>query len=147
MRNLSSYLLENFTDGELDKSVKAPEKHKVINALYKELNKKENKRIRGLYHDDSWEGVKDVTKICRDVLKKLSEKIDGFTYDISIAPINGGYRKNNSGNEWKEYKVELYKVPAEYEDYPEPFSIGRLNCHAAGNVSDVWNAYDMSIIL
>ena len=53
-------------------------------------------------------------------------------------------------SQWKQYKVELYKVHKDFntdEEYPKPFTIGTLNCHAAGTVQDPFAAYDMSFCI
>ena len=53
-------------------------------------------------------------------------------------------------SQWKQYKVELYKVHKDFnadEEYPEPFMIGTLNCHAAGTIKDPFAAYDMAFCI
>ena len=50
----------------------------------------------------------------------------------------------------KQYKVELFKVPKDYntdDEYPKSFIIGTLNCHEAGTVKDPFDAYDMSLCI
>lgn len=52
-------------------------------------------------------------------------------------------------SQWKQYKVEIYKVSKELSadnEYPEPFMIGALNYHAAGTIKDTFAAYDMSFL-
>lgn len=154
MKSLKSFIKESYTishtNGELDKSVKTPERKKVYNAIYDKLD---STKVTGhLYRDESWEGVKLVTKYVKDALDELnSKRNDGYQYEVSIAPDNGGYKKSNDGmSQWKQYKVELYKVHKEFntdEEYPEPFMIGTLNCHAAGTVQDPFAAYDMSFCI
>ena len=95
---------------------------------------------------------KPVRKNVNDALEELNSKLnDGYRYEASIAADNGGYRKSNDGmSQWKQYKVEIYKVKKELsegEEYPEPFMIGTLNCHAAGTVKDPFDAYDMSFCI
>lgn len=146
MKSVFEYINESWTDNKLDTSVKTAERKKVYNALYKAI---EDSHVTGhLYHDDYWQGVREVTKVCNAVLDELNEKAEGFKYDIIIAPDNGGYKTSKDGmSKWKQYKVEIYKVPAKYEDYPEPFMLGTLNCHAAGSVKDPFEAYDMSFCI
>ena len=53
-------------------------------------------------------------------------------------------------SQWKQYKVELYKVHKDFntdEEYPKPFMIGTLNCHAAGSIKDPFDAYDMTFCI
>ena len=113
MKSLKHFIVESYTDGTLDKSVKAPERKKVYNAIY---NKLDSTKVTGrLYRDDGWEGVRLVTKNVKDALEELnSKRSDGYQYEVSIAPDNGGYRKSNDGmSQWKQYKVEIFKVKKE----------------------------------
>ena len=150
MKSLKHFIVESYTDGILDKSVKASERKKVYNAIY---NKLDSTKVTGrLYRDDGWEGVRLVTKDVKDALEELnSKRSDGYQYEVSIAPDNGGYRKSNDGmSQWKQYKVELYKVHKDFkedEEDPEPFIVGTLNCHAAGTIKDPFAAYDMSFCI
>lgn len=154
MKSLKSFIKESYTishtNSELDKSVKTPERKKVYNAIYDKLD---STKVTGhLYRDESWEGVKLVRKDVNDALEELNSKLkDGYRYEMSIAADNGGYRKSNDGmSQWKQYKVEIFKVKkelAEDEEYPKPFMIGTLNCHAAGTVKDPFDAYDMSFCI
>ena len=150
MKTLKSFINESYSNGLLDKSVKIPERKKVYNAIY---NKLDSTKVTGhLYRDESWEGVRLVTKDVKDALEELnSKRSDGYQYEVSIAPDNGGYRKSNDGmSQWKQYKVELYKVHKDFnadEEYPEPFMIGTLNCHAAGTIKDPFAAYDMTFCI
>ena len=130
MKSLKSFINESYSNGLLDKSVKMPERKKVYNGIY---NKLDSTKVTGhLYRDESWEGVRLVTKDVKDALEELnSKRSDGYQYEVSIAPDDGGYRKSNDGmSQWKQYKVELYKVHKDFnadEEYPEPFMIGTLN--------------------
>ena len=146
MGNLKEYIRESYSNGELDKTVKKPERRKVHTAIY---NKLEESGVTGrLYRDESWEGVKAVRKVCAAALKELNTKLDGLKYPITIAPDNGGYRQSDDGMPpWKQYKVEIYKNPTDSNENPEPFMIGTLNCHAAGSVKDPFDAYDMSFCI
>lgn len=146
MIDLKSYINESYTNGQLDKTVNKPERKRVHTAIYDAL---EESGVTGkLYRDESWEGVRAVNKVCSNALKNLNNKLDGFKYEIIIAPDNGGYRKSNDGmSQWKQYKVEIYKNPTDSKEHPEPFMIGTLNCHAAGSVKDPFDAYDMSFCI
>lgn len=146
MIDLKSYINESYTNGQLDKTVKKPERKRVHTAIYDAL---EESGVTGkLYRDESWEGVRAVNKVCSNALKNLNNKLDEFKYEIIIAPDNGGYRKSNDGmSQWKQYKVEIYKNPTDSKEHPEPFMIGTLNCHAAGSVKDPFDAYDMSFCI
>ena len=108
-------IVENWTDGRLDKSVKAPERKKVHKAIYKELES--NGTTGHLYRDSSWDGVRAVRQDVQTALDKLSSsRNDGYQYEVSIAPDNGGYRKSDDGmSQWKQYKVEIYKVNKNYK--------------------------------
>ena len=154
MKSLKSFIKESYTisrtNSELDKSVKAPERKKVYNAIYDKLD---STKVTGhLYRDESWEGVKLVIKDVKDALDELnSKRNDGYQYKVSISADNGGYRKSSDGmSQWKQYKVELYKVNKDFntdEEYPKPFMIGTLNCHAAGSIKDPFDAYDMTFCI
>ena len=136
MKDLKDILNESYSDGVLDKSIKAPEKKKVQNAIYKQLEK--TGTTGRFYHDDTWEGVGFVKKDIEDAFKNI--KNAPHEYEVSIAPDDGGYRKSKDGmSQWKQYKVEIYVKGAE-----DPFMIGTLNCHAAGTVQDPFDMYDMS---
>lgn len=139
MRTIKEYINESGFPIELDKSVKGPEKRKVQAAIYNQLEK--TGTTGHYYHDESWEGVTQVKKDIEDAFKTI--KNPQHEYEVSIAPINGGYRKSSDGmSQWKEYKVEIYVKGAE-----NPFIVGTLNCHAAGTVKDPFDAYDMSCVI
>jgi len=136
MKDLKDRLNESYSDGVLDKSIKAPEKKKVQNAIYKQLEK--TGTTGKFYRDTAWEGVKLVKQDIEDAFKTI--KNAAHEYEVSIAPNDGGYRKSKDGmSQWKQYKVEIYVKGAE-----DPFMIGTLNCHAAGTVQDPFDMYDMS---
>lgn len=136
MKNLKDIINESYSDGVLDKSVKAPEKKKVQNAIYKQLEK--NGTTGKFYHDTAWEGVGLVKKDIENAFKTI--KNPEHEYEVIIAPDEGGYRKSKDGmSQWKQYKVEIYIKGSE-----NPFMIGTLNCHAAGTVEDPFDTYDMS---
>lgn len=136
MKDLKDILNESYSDGVLDKTIKAPEKKKVQNAIYKQLEK--TGTTGKFYHDDTWEGVGLVKKDIEDAFKTI--KNAPHEYEVSIAPDDGGYRKSKDGmSQWKQYKVEIYVKGTE-----DPFMIGTLNCHAAGTVQDPFDMYDMS---
>ena len=136
MKDLKDRLNESYSNGVLDKSIKAPEKKKVQNAIYKQLEK--TGTTGKFYRDDAWEGVKLVRQDIQDAFKTI--KNPAHEYEVSIAPDEGGYRKSKDGmSQWKQYKVEIYVKGAE-----DPFMIGTLNCHAAGTVEDPFDMYDMS---
>ena len=147
MKDLKDKIFESsfsFSETEFDKSIKAPEKKKVQNAIYKQLEK--TNTTGHYYHDDYWEGVKLVRKDIEDAFKTI--KNPEHEYEVSIAPDEGGYRTSKDGmSQWKQYKVEIYKNPLDSNEKPEPFMIGTLNCHAAGSVKDPFDAYDMSFCI
>jgi hypothetical protein len=139
MKTLKDKIFESsfsFSETEFDKSIKAPEKKKVQNAIYKQLEK--TGTTGKFYRDDAWEGVGLVKKDIEDAFKNI--KNAPHEYEVSIAPDDGGYRKSKDGmSQWKQYKVEIYVKGAE-----DPFMVGTLNCHAAGTVEDPFDMYDMS---
>ena len=139
MKNLKDKIFESsfsFSETEFDKSIKASEKKKVQNAIYKQLEK--TNTTGHYYHDSSWEGVKLVRKDIEDAFKTI--KNPEHEYEVSIAPDEGGYRASKDGmSQWKQYKVEIFVKGAE-----QPFMGGTLNCHAAGTVDDPFDTYDMS---
>ena len=146
MKDLKDKIFESFSfsETEFDKSIKAPEKKKVQNAIYKQLEK--TNTTGHYYHDDYWEGVKLVRKDIEDAFKTI--KNPEHEYEVSIAPDEGGYRTSKDGmSQWKQYKVEIYKNPIDSNEKPEPFMVGTLNCHAAGSVKDPFDAYDMSFCI
>lgn len=117
-------------------NIKAPEKRKIQNAIYKQLQK--TGTTGKFYKDDNWEGVGLVKKDIEDAFDSI--KNPNHEYEVSIAPDNGGYRKSKDGlSQWKQYKIEIYVKGNE-----EPFMFGTLNCHAAGTVDDPFSMYDMS---
>ena len=150
MKSLKNFIYESYCNGLLDKSVKTSERKKVYNAIYDKLD---STKVTGhLYRDENWEGVRLVTKDVNDALEELNSKLNnGYRYEASINADNGGYRKSSDGmSQWKQYKVEIYKVKKELsedEEYPEPFMIGTLNCYAAGTVKDPFDAYDISFCI
>ena len=150
MKSLKDFIVESYSNGVLDKSVKAPERKKVYNAIYDKLD---STKVTGhLYRDEIWKGVKLVIKDVKDALDELNSKLNnGYRYEASITADNGGYRKSSDGmSQWKQYKVELYKVNKDFntdEEYPKPFMIGTLNCHAAGSIKDPFDAYDMTFCI
>lgn len=136
MKSLKEYINESSFLMEFDKSIKAPEKKKVQNAIYKQLDK--SGTTGHYYHDENWGGVALVKKDIEDAFKTI--KNPEHEYEVSIAPDEGGYRKSKDGmSQWKQYKVEIYIKGAEF-----PFMGGTLNCHAAGTVDDPFDTYDMS---
>ena len=139
MKTLKDKIFESsfsFSETEFDKSIKAPEKKKVQNAIYKQLEK--TGTTGRFYRDDAWEGVGLVKKDIEDSFKNI--KNAPHEYEVSIAPDDSGYRKSKDGmSQWKQYKVEIYVKGAE-----DPFMVGTLNCHAAGTVQDPFDMYDMS---
>ena len=139
MKDLKDKIFESsfsFSETEFDKSIKAPEKKKVQNAIYKQLEK--TNTTGHYYHDDYWEGVKLVRKDIEDAFKTI--KNPEHEYEVSIAPNEGGYRTSKDGmSKWKQYKVEIYVKGSEL-----PFMGGALNCHAAGTADDPFGTYDMS---
>ena len=139
MKDLKDKIFESsfpFSETQFDKSIKASEKRKVQNAIYKQLEK--TGTTGRFYRDDAWEGVKLVRKDIEDAFKLI--KNPEHEYEVSIAPDNGGYRKSKDGmSQWKQYKVEIFVKGAEL-----PFMCGTLNCHAAGTVEDPFDMYDMS---
>lgn len=136
MKNLKDKIFESSFQMEFDKSIKASEKKKVQNAIYKQLEK--TGTTGKFYHDDAWQGVDIVRKDIQDALSNI--KNAEHEYEVSIAPDEGGYRKSKDGmSQWKQYKVEIFVKGSEI-----PFMGGTLNCHAAGTVEDPFDMYDMS---
>ena len=136
MKNLKDKIFESSFPMEFDKSIKAPEKKKVQNAIYKQLEK--TGTTGKFYHDDAWQGVDIVRKDIQDALSNI--KNAEHEYEVSIAPDEGCYRKSKDGmSQWKQYKVEIFVKGSEI-----PFMGGTLNCHAAGTVEDPFDMYDMS---
>lgn len=138
MKQLCNYITENFkiNSQNVDIIIKTPEKKKVQNAIYKQLEK--TGTTGHYYHDDNWGGVSLVKKDIEDAFKTI--KNPEHEYEVSIAPDDGGYRKSKDGmSQWKQYKVEIFVKKSD-----TPFLTGTLNCHAAGTVEDPFDSYDMS---
>lgn len=138
MKTIKEYIKGYLTESvyELDKSVKAPERHKIQDAIYNQLE--QTKSTGKFYHDTTWEGVRVVKKDIEDAFKTI--KNPAHEYEVSIAPDNGGYRTSKDGlSQWKAYKIEIFVKGAE-----NPFMRGTLNCHAAGTVEDPFKSYDIS---
>ena len=139
MKTLKDKIFEASFPMEFDKSIKASDKRKIQNIIYKQLEK--TGTTGRFYHDDAWEGVGLVKKDIEDAFKNI--KNAPHEYEVSIAPDDGGYRKSKDGmSQWKQYKVEIFVKGAEL-----PFMGGTLNCHAAGTVDDPFDTYDMSLCI
>ena len=134
MKTLKDKIFEASFPMEFDKSIKASDKRKIQNIIYKQLEK--TGTTGRFYHDDSWEGVRLVKKDIQDSFDAYCKDM----YEVSISPDEGGYRKSKDGmSQWKQYKIEIFVKGAEL-----PFMGGTLNCHAAGTVDDPFDTYDMS---
>lgn len=136
MKTITSYINEAF---KLRIRVLPKEKRQITNAIYKQLRK--NNTTGKLYRDDYWEGVTKVHSDIKTALNSLFRKT-AHEYDVSISAKDGGYRKNNDGTQWKEYKIELF-----LKNQDEPFMTGQLNCFAAGTMGDPFSMYDMTVQL
>jgi hypothetical protein len=136
MKSITTYIEEGLF---IRQKVSTKEKNLIKRKVFKELEK--NKRSAKIYRDTNWQAVIDVRNDIQGVLDSLFRET-AHEYDVSIAPINGGYRKNNEGTQWKEYKIELF-----LKQQDEPFMTGQLNCHAAGSVDDPFDRYDITIHL
>lgn len=88
-----------------------------------------------LYSDSGWQGVDEII-----------DALENAGYETSVSVENGGYRNSLGGNTlfagdgvsyWKEYKLHIEKDGMAAD--------GRINCHAAGTVEDVFSAYDMTV--
>ena len=79
MKNLKDKIFEASFPMEFDKSIKAPEKRKVQNAIYKQLEK--TGTTGRFYRDDSWEGVRLVKKDIQDAFKLI--KNPEHEYEVS----------------------------------------------------------------
>ena len=120
---------------EFDKSIKASEKSKVQNAIYKQLEKTDT--TGSFYRDESWGGAKLVSKDIQDDFATI--KNPEHEHEVSIAPDEGGYRKSKDGmSQWKQYKVEIFVKGSEI-----PFIGGTFNFHTIGTVEDPFDMYDM----
>jgi hypothetical protein len=93
MKDIKNFITEASFPMEFDKSIKAAEKRKVQNAIYKQLEK--TGTTGRFYRDDSWEGVRLVRKDIQDAFKLI--KNPEHEYEVSIAPDEGGYRKSKDG--------------------------------------------------
>ena len=123
LQNVIKEEFNRFLNEEL--GVKKPSKRSLINKLYKVISP-----ITGrIYNDDYWLGVKDI----REAIASLG--VD----DYEVYPINGGYRSNGDGAQWKEYQVNILWHGVEIH--------GTLNCHAAGTIEDPFSRYDMACVL
>lgn len=136
MKDLLTYITEKI---KIEIEVSSKEKNDVRKAIYKELQK--NNTTGKFYKDTNWQGVINVQKDVQNALDWMFRKYH-HEYEVSIYPENGGYKKNNDGTQWKEYKVDLFIKGQE-----EPFMSGILNCHAAGRMDDPFGMYDMSFML
>lgn len=136
MKSIITYINERLIIGP---KVDNKEKKLIQKAIYKELQK--NNTTGKFYKDTNWAGVVKVKEDIMNALHGLYSKTK-HDYNCSIGTENGGYRKNDDGTQWKEYKVCLYLGKQE-----EPFMTGTLNCHAAGSVEDPFGMYDMSFII
>lgn len=92
------------------------------------------------YSDEAWEGVYALTNIIANKLEKLGE-VYGHVFDLDVHPVNGGYRRNTSGDVWKEYVVDIS------DETEEKVIAGVITCSPCGTVADIWKSYDMSVVL
>lgn len=136
MKSLNQLLNEKLM---ITTKVDKKEMRLIQKAIYKELQK--NNTTGKFYRDTNWAGVGKVKEDIMNALHGLYSKTK-HDYDCSIAPINGGYRKNDDGTQWKEYEILLYLGKKE-----EPFMKGHLNCHAAGSMEDPFDMYDMTVMI
>ena len=103
-------------------------KSSAINYIYKITEQ----YTRGFFRDESWEHLQKVFKV-----------IQGLGVDINWWVENGGYQKNDLSQS-KVYKLEIQYMNAQ----GNIISIkGNLTAHAAGSIGDVWDRYDMSLVI
>ena len=74
MKDLKDKLNKSYSDSVLDKSIKASEKKKVQNAIYKQLEK--TGTTGKFYRDDAWEGVGLVKKDIEAITNEIKESND-----------------------------------------------------------------------
>lgn len=123
------------TKGEINNIIKEAvganfNKRSVINKLYRIVEPFTKHR----YSDDNWSGVSDIINAIKNA-----------GYDVTVSVKDGGYRNSRGGNTlfvgddvsyWKEYELE---IPVE-----DKVIHGRINCHAAGTVEDIFSSYDQT---
>lgn len=126
----------NLTESELRKVIKQAvnetlNKRSIINKLYKITEP----YTKHKYNDSRWSGVDDIIKALKNA-----------GYDVTVSVKDGGYRNSKGGNTlfagdgnvsyWKEYDLE---IPIE-----DKVIYGKIRCHAAGTVDDVFSSYDQT---
>lgn len=103
-------------------------KSSAINYIYKVVEP----YTKGFFRDESWEHLHKVFKVINDLGVDLNWWVE-----------DGGYKKNDLSQS-KVYQLEIQYMNAQ----GNIISIkGHLTAHAAGSIADVWDRYDMSLVM
>lgn len=103
------------------------EKKKIINKIHKITQPLTAK----LYKDENWEGVKNICQTINNLIQN-----DG---ELNVWVDNGGYWKQmGEFPNYKEYKFQIIMNNGIEIN-------GSIKCHAAGNMEDTFQKYDMTI--
>lgn len=100
-------------------------KQAIKNQIYRTIQSLTSK----IYRDEDWSNV-----------FHLVDRIKEEGVEVSCFPNGcGGYRSNNEGQQWKEYKVEMQCNGFQFD--------GLLICAFCGTVENPYSAYDMSLVI
>lgn len=111
-------------------------KRTIIRTIAKEVQNITSK----FYNDSAWEGVDLLIERVRNIIKGFG-MIDKHAYEVNISVSHGGYRRNEEGQVWKEWNLNV-----DTEDGKEIIG-GIITAHSAGTVEDPWKRYDLALQL
>lgn len=92
------------------------------------------------YNDSGWEGVNMLIERIRSIIAGFG-MIDKHAYDVNITVSHEGYRRNESGQVWKEWNLNV-----DTEEGKEIIG-GIITASPAGTMEDPWNRYDLTLQL
>jgi hypothetical protein len=138
-KNINEYIMKKklikLTEQDLNNIVKETineitnsyQKKKLINLIHKRTQILTSK----LYHDEAWQGVKQIYNTIQNIV--------GNEGEVSMWCENGGYWKQlGEFPNYKEYKLQI-KLNDNIEIN------GSVKCHAAGTIEDTFKNYDITI--
>lgn len=117
--------LQNLISESIKKVLNESSKRTIINRFYKMVHPLTQSR----FHDKAWENV-------HHVFDAIGEWAD----DINVWVEDGGYGRSRDGmSEYKDWQFKVLKDNVTLTGY--------LRAHACGSNEDIWDTYDVSIIV
>jgi hypothetical protein len=116
------------TEQQVKKLITESAKKTIINKIYRNINKLG--LTSKIYNDNDWSGIKKLIEVIRNT--------DGVN-EVSYGTVDGGYRQNNEGTKWKEYKIEIDSIQGVIN--------GNLNAYFDGGENDPYERYDLTLVL